>query len=348
MLDDIYKENNYLNCDITTYQWRQYNYNPDSKYNMVIITDNLNVSGLELTYLDSIVKDGNNVFIAASSFGEDFEELLGLRFNYYNPFSYYFADTLNLELVNPNLKDSQSYAFVYSITFSGFEAKDSLAFSVIGLNHNKTPNFIRIKRGKGNFYLHSQPFAFTNVNILDSNNYRYIQNCISFLPKENLIVWNEFYKPFKLEGSQSLLKVVNYYKPLRYATYLFFTLVMIYLFFGSKRKQKPIPVIKPPVNTSLEFIDTISRVYLYDKNHKKMAKTKYNYFLDYVKSKYHVDTSRTGEQFEEILAEKSGVEKEVIGKILQQERNLRSKHNISSEELISFNNTIEEFYKKSV
>jgi hypothetical protein len=101
MLDDIYKENNYLNCDITTYQWRQYNYNPDSKYNMVIITDNLNVSGLELTYLDSIVKDGNNVFIAASSFGEDFEELLGLRFNYYNPFSYYFADTLNLELVNP-------------------------------------------------------------------------------------------------------------------------------------------------------------------------------------------------------------------------------------------------------
>jgi hypothetical protein len=135
---------------------------------------------------------------------------------------------------------------------------------------------------------------------------------------------------------------------LRYATYLFFTLVMIYLFFGSKRKQKPIPVIKPPVNTSLEFIDTISRVYLYDKNHKKMAKTKYNYFLDYVKSKYHVDTSRTGEQFEEILAEKSGVEKEVIGKILQQERNLRSKHNISSEELISFNNTIEEFYKKSV
>ena len=77
---------------------------------------------------------------------------------------------------------------------------------------SRKPNFIKTKFGKGTFYLHTFPQAFTNYNMLLDTNYTYVASVLSYLNvnKNNsssgqnsgtsnkaTILWDAYYKTGK-------------------------------------------------------------------------------------------------------------------------------------------------------
>jgi hypothetical protein len=65
---------------------------------------------------------------------------------------------------------------------------------ILGRDDFNRPNFIRLKSGKGNFYIHTAPLAFSNYFLLHKSNIHYYESVLSNLPKDaKQVVWDEYY-----------------------------------------------------------------------------------------------------------------------------------------------------------
>src|SRR5690606_19121770 len=87
-----------------------------------------------------------------------------------------------LKFANPTLKQDsasvkQGTAGMY------FSDLDSLKTTVLGYqDFNETQiNYVSIQFGKGNFLLHSYPYAFTNYYLLKDRNMEYASGVFSYL-----------------------------------------------------------------------------------------------------------------------------------------------------------------------
>ena len=58
-----------------------------------------------------------------------------------------------------------------------------------------------------------------------------------------------------------------------------------------KRKQRIIPVITPLKNTSLEFVETIGRLYYQKGTRSGIAHKKIIFFLDFIRTRYNIATN---------------------------------------------------------
>ena len=99
----------------------------------------------------------------------------------------------------------------------------------------------------------------SNIYLVQGENYPMIHYLMSYIPG-NEIVWTEFYElgrsmsktPFRYILSQPALKT---------AFYILLIGLLGFIFFEIKRKQRAIPIIKPPDNDSLQFVRTIGNLY---------------------------------------------------------------------------------------
>ena len=76
-----------------------------------------------------------------------------------------------------------------------------------------------------------------------------------------------------------------------------------------KRKQRPIPVIELLKNSTLEFVETVSGVYLSRHDNNSIASKKIQFWFDRIRNRYYLSTNDTGEYFVLQLQKKSGVSK---------------------------------------
>src|SRR5436305_15122600 len=72
---------------------------------------------------------------------------------------------------------------------------NSSATNVIHLGqvNDRYSNFIAVPYGKGTFYLHSDPIAFTNYQLKDEHHLAYAEKVFSYLQPAN-IYWDDFSK----------------------------------------------------------------------------------------------------------------------------------------------------------
>jgi hypothetical protein len=61
------------------------------------------------------------------------------------------------------------------------------------------------------------------------------------------------------------------------------------MLFTAKRKQKAIPIIKPPANKMLAFVRSIANLYLLKNNNADIVRKKYIYWADEIKRRYGID-----------------------------------------------------------
>ncbi|MBI5218210.1 MAG: hypothetical protein HY958_04695 [Bacteroidia bacterium] len=313
--------------------------------NLLFLTYTFDPDNLELETLLSLIKQGNNAFISATLFEKNFLDTLHLKQEYQwgsmIP-SFEKNDHIKMYFTNPKLKTWKSYAINKSFVNNFFSSFDTATTYVLGKDEYNRVNFIRIPYGKGNIYINSLPLVFTNYNLLYGNR-EYAFNALSYL-SGNTLVWDEYYKPNKLQVSTPIRYILS--QPALKAAYIVLIIgLVIYLVFEAKRKQRVIPVIKPPLNTSLEFAETIGRLYLNKANHKDLALKKFNYFCEFLRTKYYITEILFDTVFYEKLAEKSGVNHEIIANLFNKITQFKSQEKVRDEELIQFNSLMEEFYK---
>jgi len=108
-----------------------------------------------------------------------------------------------------------------------------------------------------------------------------------------------------------------------------------------------VPVVAPLRNSSLDFVQTIGRLYLQRKDNKNLAQKMGSNFLGHVRTHYNMGTSAINEDFEQRLAFKSGHPIDKVRQLTAFIHQSETENSISDDALLTFGRLTDEFYKKT-
>ena len=232
---------------------------------------------------------------------------------------------------------------LYSTVLGTISIKDNYNLKS---NTNKSivtnPNLIKVNFGNkaGHFIIHANPFAFTNYHLL-KNNEQYAATVLSFLPKQQ-IIWDNYYKSGR-KVITTPLRYILQNTALKWAFYLSMFGLILFIIFRGKRTQRIIPVINKLENATVDFTKTIGQLYFQYGDYSDIIQKKIQYFLEFVRTKYYINTTNFNPQFIDNLAVKSGNTTEKSKDLVDYIVYLKSKKYHTEQELIKLNENIEHF-----
>jgi len=217
---------------------------------------------------------------------------------------------------------------------------------------NFNPVFISIPHGKGRLYLHSLPYSLTNIALKYESGVRHAERLIACLPQEPIIfdVYINNHPQGGDDGGDptkrsSPLEFILANKPLRWAYYLLLTGLVLYILFKSKRKQRIIPAREEVENNSVEFADTMSKLYLQYGQHKYIVFQQERNLLNYIRNKYYIKTMKVDEEYIQRTAVKSGIDQARLKRLFERFAEIRRANYASSNDVVQIYAEIEHFYK---
>lgn len=322
-----------------------FNYLKGEKLNnasYLIVAERFMPDSLDCAALLRFVGEGNTAFIAAEEFGRYFRDTLRFNDRYYIGS---FNGDIQLFLLDSTISaPSNRYVYKANAMNAYFDASDVKNSIVLGENSVGNPTFMRISFGKGKFYLCSTPTAFTNYYLLNRTTSQYIAAVFSYIPN-GIIIWDEYYNGGG-KKAQSSLRFILAHEPLRYAWYILLGGTALFVLFRAKRRQRAIPIIEPPKNASLEFIETVGRLYFERKNNKNIIEKRIAYLMEYIRSQLNSPIIELNDEAAiNIAAEKLAVDRNEMKELLAAINRTRNSEQISDELLRDVNRKIELFYK---
>lgn len=300
------------------------------------------------------VKKGNNLFVCSEMFFRGFTDSLGIKYlETDNDYLLKKQDVLRLSLVGKH-RNKAKFTLKQSENSYAFTSADTANTTLLGtqkLENGKIyPNFLKIKYGKGFVYIHNQPQVFTNVALLDSmSSAEYIAQMMALIPKDKPIVWFVAGQSINTDVpvTDTSLSVVFRYPALRAVWLIVIYGLLVYILFNAKRMQRIVPVIKPLRNTSIEFVQTIANLYFLHGDMTNIVHKKIIYFLDRVRTQYHLDTSKTDSLFTDKLKNKSGKDSATVEALVEFINKFNQKQTATKADLLHLNKLVEDFWDKS-
>ncbi|MBT33731.1 MAG: hypothetical protein CMO01_29050 [Thalassobius sp.] len=307
----------------------------------LFIGDDYRPDDIDSDVLLEQVANGATAFIVAKGYNYNFSDTLDFTINR----NFYFEsedkteeekkdqeEKVSVNLTNVELAKVGGYTFDLGITDFYFSSFDSSSFYILGTNQDDKANFISRKWGKGRIYLHSNPLVFTNYYMMSNDGAEYISSTLSYLPK-GTILWDEYNKGVKIEP-QTPLRFILSQPSLKWAWFLALFLMVMWMLFQSKRKQKKIKVVTPPENTSLEFVETISQLYFQQKQHHQLVHKKVKLFRDFLRRKYFIRPELSREETIKKLEMQTGLSEKELQEVFNLIDVLENKQAVSESELL--------------
>jgi hypothetical protein len=121
--------------------------------------------------------------------------------------------------------------------------------------------------------------------------------------------------------------------------------LILYIAFVSKRRQRAIPIKPVNSNASISFVETIGRLYLQKKDNLNIAHKMTTYFLEYIRTKYYLNTAHLNAEFFSSLSRKSAVAETEVKDFFQFIQQLQESHTVTDAELLEYNNRMQQFFK---
>jgi len=345
------------------------------KANYIFVGPAMFTDSMSTQALLSFVESGNNAFISSKSIPYDlmfyiyYDECYEA---YWNDYAALQDSTAELNIIHPNLRADSNFTYKYYKNFTprnynwnyiepAFFCEEEYSMISLGEMNNELSNFARAAYGKGHFYLHTTPIAFSNLTLQEEQSLAYAGKIVSHLDGESVYYdtysrvsegvsrrrnerenWMNNNRTFNTESE---LSYILSQPALRWAWYISLGLALLYLIFRAKRQQRIIPVTEKNRNTSLEFVGTIGQLYFQQENHQKLAKQKFKLWQAFIRDKYRMATREFDVEFEKKLSAKSDVPQADIHAILTQYNLIQNATGIHSHTLIEFHETMEKFYK---
>ncbi len=288
-------------------------------YNFLFIENFLSPEYKELQTVNRFVEKGSNAYYS---------------FNYLNEyvFTQHFKGTPCYWDYSKNVYiwfSGKSYA--YNALFQAQNISKDWSFFVS--KNIKDSNFIAHKFGfdlpveiqlkdkKGSHFLHSIPELFKNYTVTRKNGYFHSISVLNHFPKnKQIVLLTGFAKdPSKNKSTKkkksnevkddSLIQFILENPSTRLAFILSLGLLILYVIFRTKRREKVIPTKEKHQNMSLSFVDTLSSIYLSKRNPKGILSVMRTNFFARVSRHFYIDLQRK-EQAKlnvKLLAEKSNV-----------------------------------------
>lgn len=327
----------------------------DSKQALLIFSPYFYPSHDELDKLLEFVKNGNDVFISSVFLSQIAQEGLGVNTSYSN-FTFLYQrdddDTLRLSLQTDESKSKENFQYPGRKVDTYMGKRDEDVTYTLGYDEFNRTNFIRLKAGKGNVYLHTAPLAFSNYFLLHKNNINYYESALSFIPKDvKQVVWDEYYffkrdRQDEEESKKSFMSVLFQHPGFKWAFISALILLLLYVLSQMRRKQRYIPVMKKPVNDSLEFVKTIGRLYFEKADHRNLCRKMSAYFLDHIRTRYNISVANRNEEFISAVSYKTGYPAENLRNIINFINNIETV-SVSDTQLKNFHRSLEDFYART-
>ena len=304
----------------------------------------------ETNQLLDFVSDGNDVFMAMTSSDYYLADTLNIRYNY----DYSVAeDSVAVTLTHNNFKLDKYWMQrgLYNTHFISVDSSNTTILGHITFDRKNSftqaveetltmPNFIKTSFGKGNFYIHSTPQAFTNYYVLGDNK-DYVSNVFSYL-KDQHLYWDNYKKSGRVVIDSPMRFVLNQ-AALKWVYYLTVITLILFVIFRAKREQRIIPVIEPNQNASVEFTRTVGSLYFQNKDYSDLVQKKLTYFLAYIRNHFYLETSTLNEKTIQQLAAKSGKPVQEVKTLLEYIIHLKGKSMHTEDDVINLNKKINAF-----
>jgi hypothetical protein len=292
-------------------------------------------SSTDVEYLYKLLHSGNQVMICTSDLSHVIRDTLNVsigRRSYYPSIKEYadYASNKNLrdsifigrDTLNPehmfNVYPQMPRAFIV-------ERRDSMhlpincdSTEVLAWDSENNTIALRIFIGRGELFLVTTPLMFTNYGILDGDNALYAFWLLSHM-KDRPLIRIEAYGNHSDEPRTPLRYILSE-PPLRWAVYFALTLLVLFMAFTARRRQRIIPVITNPRNRTLEFMHLISNLYFRKHDNAEIIRMKYTYFCAEVKQLTGIDIDEATRSNTGIkrLEEKTGMDSAHINAILKE------------------------------
>jgi hypothetical protein len=287
---------------------------------------------------------GNQLFISSLLLGDSLLDALHLKVS--DSLSRGSGDSLQLSLSEPQHTAPVSYIYPGLCLDAYFTAFDTAHTQVLGRNYRGEPDFIRMGyRNGGAIFIHLAPMAFSNFFLLHKRNKTYYDAALSYLPERTGEVWWDEYFRYQNRENFSALHFLLSSRAFRWAFWLTMLLFAILYIFESKRKQRALRIIPPPGNASVDFVKTIGRLYLQQKDNRNLALKMIAAFLEQVRSTYHIPTTALNDDFSKKLALRSGKEEGSVRRLVSSIHAARLGAALSDTALMDLYRQIEDFNK---
>ncbi|QJP32925.1 DUF4350 domain-containing protein [Nonlabens sp. Ci31] len=351
----------------------------ETNANYIFINNYLGFDRTEMDHLMEFAERGNKVFVSTQSVTGAFGDSLKLESNRY--YSYYEEDTVRVRLNNP-LFENRSYIYQKGSSYRHFVSYDTTRTTVLGevlpfepvkgylknifgeefgSEQDSTPsiiknaieksksrqvpqaNFIELKVGDGAIYYHLNPIAFTNYYMLQEGKEQYVSEVFSYL-NDGPVYFDDYGKSGRRVVS-SPMRFILTNAALKWSWYITLGAILLYFIFKAKREQRPIPVVNPLENSTVEFTKTIGNLYFQSGDVSGIIHKKINFFLQKLRLKYFVNTEKMDAVFIQRLSVKTTVSQEQTKDIIDYINHLRNKPVHSDYELKQLNKKIDAFFK---
>ncbi len=344
--------------------------------NYIFIGEGLFLDTTEMDRLLRFVAGGNNAFISSKDIPFNlkpilFEEMCSDYWFYQYP---NISDSIaSLSFTHPSLADTSSayyFKHIYNNKVKSYRwhyveseyfCDEYYSPVALGSLADTLVNYYKIHYGQGHFYFHTNPIAFSNIQMLEPQSVDYASLVFSHLPPGD-IYWDRISRlPLGIArsldrnnrdgqmdrsiSSEGPLSYILSQPPLAWAWYTALALAILFLIFRSRRKQRIIPVLEENKNSSLEFINTIGRIYHQQGNHRKICLKKMTLFLSFIRDRYNLNTTEKDTSFFTRLAAKSEVPEPTIEQIFLYHKNINNSDFVSEKTLIDFHQEMDKFYK---
>lgn len=306
------------------------------------------------TYISilTFVNRGGSAFISNREMDSIWQEHLGIKLDSIKHPNSEIAVKFSVKTKKQQEKSNILSKGVSTRYIKSYDPETTEVLGYVEFNGQKHPNFIKIYHGYGYILYHTEPYAFTNYHMLREDNYKYVTDVLSYIQSPTLL-WDNH----RLYGRDSIsynnggffnaLKFILQHESLRWALYLLVFTGILYLIVNAKRKQNPIPIIEPYQNVTLGFAQTLSELYKYNADHTAITKYRINYFLEQLKSHYHISAKDLETDFSKILSAKSGVDLYTCEKLYTLIDIYRNRTYLDKEDFFKLHTLIQNFNQNS-
>ena len=300
----------------------------------------------------NFVYSGNTAFFAAANFDTILLNKIFCKVAVPNPLAEFIPNYRQTAVsLTDEIGGKDTFSYFYRPFSSYFSEINERYTRIIGYNAGGQTNCIVFFWGKGKLLLHTDPRVFSNYFLLKNDNYKYMQRLMQLMNTDpQHVYWNDYYMKLNHRRSQdgggSSLGELFKYPPLQAAFWLLLLMLLLYILFGGKRRQRIIREIKPNQNSSVAFTETIARLYLQKHDNKNIADKMITYFHEFIRNNYYLNTNAGSRDFITTLSRKSGVSEEKTIALFNAINHATQNSVIDDYQLLSFNEQIQQFYKK--
>jgi|SRR6185312_1743752 len=312
----------------------------------IIICPQLSAAEEEVTWLTNFVGAGNQVFISANRVSESLLHSLNIKTSFNGRFEME-PDSLTVGVYAPAKAGYHAYSYPGDSYDNWVTSLDSQYTAILGRDARGRPDFVRIRyKGGGAIYLHFAPLAFSNFFLLHKQNMSYYEHVLSYIPSSvKEVVWDDYFRYDRHTGGFPLFSFIFNSRALTWAFWLLLSLFLVIYLFDSKRRQRLVPLIVAPRNTSLDFVRTIGQLYFQRRDNHNLATKMAAHFQEQIRTRYHLSMPLEEEGFVDRLAHRTGYPKPELESLVDYVRRLPSMADVPDVQLLEFHHQLEAFYK---